>query len=66
MRKRSSKKLQIATETLRRLDPPIVRKVVGGQDYQCPPTVDESGGGGFSGGTSPGYCYTISGHSECA
>jgi hypothetical protein len=66
MRKRQSKKLLLATETLRHLDPPEARKAVGGrQEYQCPPTVDESSGG-FSNGAGPGYCYTVSGDSACA
>jgi hypothetical protein len=55
------KKLQLVTETLRRLEPSQVRRAVGGQDYQCtgPDSSD-----GFS-GMPISYCDTISGQSGC-
>lgn len=65
MRKRLPKKLHLTSETLRRLDPAGVRSAVGGQEYQCSPTEDNSSAGFSHGG--PGYCGTgsYSGHSEC-
>jgi len=64
MRKRSLglKKLQLVTETLRRLEGSQVHKVVGGVDNQC---TSEGSSDGFS-GMPISYCQiTWSGVSEC-
>jgi hypothetical protein len=62
MKKRQLKRLNLISETLRRLEQGQAQYAKGGQDYQCGPTEDSSGG--FS-GMPISYCDTISGNSAC-
>jgi len=68
MKKRMTRKLKLASETLQRLDGIEIRKARGGQDYQCGPDSF-----GFSGADitycatqyCPDYSFGCSGNSAC-